>query len=198
MKLTNESMLMLCWLLITFSVVPGCQSTGNVPEMKITKTSVEQPFKFPNDWAGSWKGNLDASYPGGRMMTYAMELQIAQTDDPNAWTWQLIYGEGDKRQVRDYELQIVKAEFGEYLIDEKNSIIIPSSLAGNQLVCLYSVEDAIMTVRYERCSNGIIFTLESYQFGNPVISGGDGEVPQVSSYPLTVVQHALLQKNDNP
>ncbi|MCG3137388.1 MAG: hypothetical protein HJJLKODD_01232 [Phycisphaerae bacterium] len=184
------------WLTITLLSClsfTACQPLTN-PSATTSARSAAQQFPFPADWTGHWRGPLTARFPSGRAQTYLMELQIAPTADPLIWSWKIIYGQGEQRQLRDYELQIVNAEAGEYRIDEKNSILIPAGLVQDQLVSLYSVMDAIMTARYERTPQGIVFTLESYRFGNPVISGGIGEIPPVTTYPLTVVQHALLQK----
>ena len=66
--------------------------------------AVEEGAGLPASWTGVWKGTRQARPPGGRMNRFAMELHILPAPDPERMTWILVYGEGERRQERNYEI----------------------------------------------------------------------------------------------
>jgi hypothetical protein len=123
-----------------------------------------------------------------------MELHVAPKADPNRWTWKIVYGKGERQQVRDYELLIVNRKEGRYLVDEKNSIKIDAFLVGRALHTVYSVGGSLITMAYSKKGDDLHFELVSSKLKEPILSGGKGDVPAVSTYPVEVVQHAGLKK----
>ncbi|MCB1318559.1 MAG: hypothetical protein KDK27_21485, partial [Leptospiraceae bacterium] len=61
---------------------------------------------FPASWAGTWAGRLEIFNPEGKVQEVPMELQIRNLD--TAYTWTIIYGEGEKADRREYLLRAVK------------------------------------------------------------------------------------------
>ncbi|MFH1998137.1 MAG: hypothetical protein ABIK28_00585 [Planctomycetota bacterium] len=159
-----------------------------------TETSQAQTRTFPESWHGIWKGICRSNRPAGGGFHFAMELHIRPTDQDGRFEWKLIYGEGEKRQVRDYELVIRDAAKGDYVIDEKNSITIDAVLIDSQLCAQYSVDGSLITLTYTREDEAILFRLLSSRLNDSVISGGEGEIPKVLTYPIDTAQSAVLRK----
>lgn len=151
---------------------------------------------FPDTWTGIWTGTCRATKPDGSENEFHMELHIARQPASNRYSWQLVYGEGEKRQIRDYELHFVDQKAGHYLIDEKNSISIDAWLVGATLHSCFAVGDALIVAEYTKAGAAILFNLDSYQMDSPEVTGGKEQIPEVSAYPLVVSQHARLSKSE--
>lgn len=149
---------------------------------------------FPDSWHGIWRGTCKATRPDGKGYSFAMELHILPLDSEDRRTWKLIYGQGDRRQVRDYELIIRDATKGDYVIDEKNSIMIDTTLLGERFCSQYSVNDSLLTVTYTRDNDCIEFYLLSSGLDDPALSGNEGDIPEVKTYTIETAQTALLKR----
>jgi hypothetical protein len=152
--------------------------------------------EFPDAWIGSWRGTCVARYPDGRRMAFPMELHVRPLDDPQRWSWTLVYGAGAQRQERPYQLVCLDADAGHYAIDEQNSIVIDAYHIGADLVSMYQVQQSLMIVVYTRTAEGIEFALSAVGTGAPRTSGGEGEIPAVDAYPVQVMQRATLRPAD--
>ncbi len=75
---------------------------------------------------GHWAGTCDLIWPGYpyALLEIEMERIVKPTEDPNRYTYQIIYRDGDFEQLRDYSLVVVDETWGHYQIDENNGIII--------------------------------------------------------------------------
>jgi hypothetical protein len=151
-----------------------------------------KPVLFPESWEGIWKGTCRAQDPKGGGFSFAMELHILPLSDEERMTWKIVYGEGAKRQVRDYEIVALDRSRGLFSVDEKNSILIDSFLIGDALHSQYSVGGTLITIRYAMQQGTIVFDLLSSSLENPTESGGDGDVPAVFAYPVSAAQRAVL------
>lgn len=177
------------------AAVNSGSSDGAADAAKSVKDAApsEQPA-FPQDWLGDWEGRVAAHFPGGRSNDFAMRLEIHPTDSADRFTWRIIYGEGEQRQVRDYELVVVDAAKGHYRVDEKNSIVIDCYFIADALHCQFRVEDAQITTTYARHGDDLAFSILSCDMGHPIKSGAEGEIPEVLTYPIEVSQFGLLKK----
>lgn len=150
-------------------------------------------FAFPGDWTGRWYGTV-TSAGLGRIDPFEMELHIEPIEGGDSYTWTIVYVLPDQRQERKYELLTVDAGAGHYRIDEKNSIIIDAYLASNALHTQFSVGSAMITIRYIREGDTIVFDLMSNRFDPAIETGGVDGIPVVSAYPLTTTQRAVLER----
>jgi hypothetical protein len=57
---------------------------------------------LPAEWHGSWAGKC-RNTGGGRDMRFPMGLQFLPLPE-GKFTFKTVYGSGEKKQVRDYEL----------------------------------------------------------------------------------------------
>lgn len=183
----------------------GCAATVVVDHAASEKTAnaagdsehARSPAAFPEAWVGSWRGMCRAELSGGRTRSFAMQLDVAATDDPRRFAWHITYGDGDAAQLRPYELVIVDEAQGLYRVDEKNSIEIESRLFGDELHCIYSVGGSVILVTYALSADGLTFDLVVGDAAGIITTGGDGDVPEVLVYPVPTVQHALLRRIDD-
>ena len=155
------------------------------------------PVTFPQSWSGHWAGPCTAWRPGKPPQSFRMELRIAPIEGSKRWTWEIVY-EGEKRQVRPYELVPVDPAKGHYLVDEKNSILLDTFVV-NDIVCSrFWVGEARIDAQYELRGDEVLVTLVTHGAQPSRISGGEGRVPSVASYSLRAVQRAALRRLSKP
>jgi hypothetical protein len=160
--------------------------------------SVLSAQDFPESWVGHWKGNMQLTYTSGKTMSVNNELIIkfleVDKDSLEHYQWTIIYGEGAEKQERAYELITVDAEKGLYKMDEKNTIILPFFYADNTLMCLFEVMGNYIMSTYRQEGGFIYFENVSANNKNTETSGGEGDVPTVTSYPISNLQRAKLSR----
>lgn len=149
---------------------------------------------FPDSWTGRWTGPAAFVSTAGKTMQFEMEIGIAPTTDPDRFTWEIVYIDKGKRQVRPYELVIKDAAAGKYVIDEKSSIMIDSYLVGDALYCQFQVQKSTITGSYRVAGDEMAVELVTVDSTQPTKSGGENNVPVVTTHPITGVQRATLRR----
>ncbi len=153
---------------------------------------------FPQDWLGYWEGELSIYNHSGKTMTIPMALDNGITDNDSTWRWAIIYGEDTISGRRDYELKVVDASKGHYIVDEKNSIFIDAYLLDNNLVSTFNVAGNFIQSNYELVGEEMAFSIHMFNdkevstTGDTIYNGE--EIPIVKSYQNTVWQKARLKK----
>ena len=189
-------------LLLTFSLF-SCtpKVTEVITEETVTtpiKTIVDTPEKFPDAWLGNWKGTLHIYNEKGKAQELPMELELAEIEGAENYVWAIIYGEDKEKGRRPYELRVVDAEKGVYVIDEKNTIELESYLLGNKLYNRFLVAESLLLCTYEKKGDTMIFEVISGKNEAISTTGGkvvDGEeIPVVKTYPIIVSQRAELKR----
>lgn len=150
---------------------------------------------FPKSWEGTWKGELNiyASKSDLPVQTLEMQLKINPFDE-NTWSWEIGYlvGEGD---IRKYELKPVGAEKNEWLIDEKNGIVLSQILVGNRLIGSFSIDNSLIINSYEFSEECILVEFYSTRLKSEDKSGlGTEESPFVLNHKVGNYQKAILTK----
>ena len=89
-----------------------------------TNSVIEQPFH--ETVVGHWVGTCDIVAPGSSDTLFAvgMERIVEPTNDPNRYTWTIIYRLPDFNNVRNYSLVVMDEEAGYYQVDEHNGAFI--------------------------------------------------------------------------
>lgn len=150
---------------------------------------------FPQTWEGTWQGELNiySSASTKPVQTLTMQLKI-QPIDAKTWAWEIGYlvGEGD---IRKYELHEINAEKNEWLIDEKNGILLNQRLLGNRLIGSFSIEKSLIINSYEFNNDSIIVEFYSTQLDPENTTGlGTEESPVVGNHKIGNYQKAVLKK----
>ena len=161
-------------------------------------TKVQVDSLFPQSWEGVWKGDLKIYNGPSLSMTVPMQLHILPIEGRVDYTWKLIYGEDIEAGLRDYELILTDPKKGIYTIDEKNGIRIENRLLGSTLSSSFEVMNSLLFVTIEKLDDHLHYEIIAGKSDNPSISGdtiiGEQSIPEVKTYPLGVIQRAVLTK----
>ncbi len=169
---------------------------------------------FPTTWFGRWTGQLSMYGDSGNVQQVPMEVRIGPTDQPDRFEWTLVYGEGNRRQVRPYELVAIDASKGKYEIDEKNSIRLPGRFLGGTFASQFRVGGSWLVSRYRLAPSGgaggasgasgddgdpgdarLVFEILTGP-DVPRISGGEG-APVVEGFDIIAYQRAELSRSSD-
>jgi len=155
-------------------------------------------YDFPDDWLGNWFGNLEIYNSQGLKQALPMSLELSTTDTLGIYTWAITYGQDSTAQKRDYQLIEIDSSKGHYLIDEKNGIFLDAYHIHNELSSIFEVMGNTLLTSYKIENDELLFSVKIFPSKVVSVSGDtiieNQEIPQVSSYQLTVNQTARLQK----
>lgn len=121
-------------------LLAACASTPTAPP-------ADTPTQFPQDWLGSWEGEVVMYGPEGERMRFGMKRIVAATDNPNRYSWTTVYSGEAGDQTREYSLLVRDAATGSYAIDEHNGIVLEARLLGDRLYSWFEVQDTELIVR---------------------------------------------------
>lgn len=157
------------------------------------KPSEIQPL--PQAWQGTWRGTLKINNGTGSVNDVPFSLEIKPLPDPARVTWHITYGEGEKRSVRPYELVALPGKPGEFELDEKSGIRMKERLLGNELYCLFRVNQSLLHVKHQLKDDVIRYEICTYQ-EKDLLKSEHGKNAQltVDSYRLVGVQTAELTR----
>lgn len=168
-------------------------NTEPVIVTKIESGKRQEGIRFPQSFAGNWKGVLIWTVAGKMPQTFTMRLNI-QPADSGRYTWQIIYGD-DLKDNRPYLLTPVDAAKGHWVIDERNSIILDSYWIGGRFTGAFSVQGNTIVDQYWIENDGLHVEFISYAAKAVSTTGGTStEIPTVDSYRVKSVQRGVLQR----
>lgn len=155
---------------------------------------------FPQSWLGNWEGTLLIYKDNKVVQEVPMELEMLHMDTSANYTWAIIYGADKEAGRRPYELAVIDASKGQYLLDEKNSIKIESYLFDNKLMSWYEVMGNQILSIQEKRGKQMIFEI-IFGSAEPVSTSGNqqfqGEdIPAVNTFPIKGYQKAVLTKKE--
>ncbi|MEM1136131.1 MAG: hypothetical protein AAGI07_09850 [Bacteroidota bacterium] len=146
---------------------------------------------FPKNWIGCWKGNIKIdNLEKDTVIQIPMSLNISTTERSGKWNWQLVYNDSP----RDYELIAFDTPNGHFKLDEKNTIVLDQQLFDNVFISRYDVAGNLLMVTNRLIGKEMLFEVIFSRSDTVNTSGGKGEVPLVKSYPISVYQRAVLNK----
>ena len=143
---------------------------------------------FPDEYLGVWRGTLYIFSQGVLQDSVQTQMTVATTADSSAWTWKTEYFMPKAPVVKDYVLKQTDAEQHEYVLDEGDGIVLNAYLLGDQLLSTFEVQGALLTSRYRREGDRLIFEITS---GKP-LSTTQG----VTSYSVISLQRAVLRRTE--
>lgn len=124
-----------------------------------------QPVKaqqaFGDACLGVWKGTMHLYSRGVLKDSVNVELTVAKTADPKAWTWRTAYLSTKLPMVKDYILRLHDAEKGVYIVDEGEGVLLYDYLFGSKLYDLFEIEGVTLTSTYELRGNELVFEVTS-------------------------------------
>jgi hypothetical protein len=144
-------------------------------------------------WVGVWKGQLQIFSGEGKKQEIPMELHILPLDSGQRYIWKIIYD----KSPRDYNLLPKEPLKGIYTLDENNGIQMDMTLLDNSFVSCFEVMDNLLISSYRLEGKQIVSEIFSFSKKNLSKTGNlpDKQIPEVISYPPTVLQKAVLMKS---
>lgn len=122
--------------------------------------------------------------------TVKMDLNISPTESPDRWHWILQY---EGQPARDYELVAKNPATGDYVIDEKNGIVLGAQLIQDTLYSAFELEGGTLVVRYQWLDEEtVVFELDNLTAQSTTTGGGT--VPVVKSIMVGSSQRGILKK----
>ena len=151
---------------------------------------------FPKSWVGNYEGELQIFGVDSVLMKAEMKLAIQPKTD-SIFQYKITYIMNGKKDVRDYELKVKSIEKGQYVIDEKNSILIDAYYKNNTLSSMFTVEHFNLLSSITKHNEDLIFEIISV---NTTLSNTSGntvhneqQIPKVTSYKISGRQKAILK-----
>jgi len=163
-------------------------------------TGFAQKNSFPNSFVGHWKGDIEILGIDSTLRTIPMALNIKKTNDNLIYKWEIVYHLNDStKDVRTYSLIVVDSLKGEYVIDEKNGIVMESYYKNNTFTSFFTVMENFILFSYILTENTIIIDVFSAPTKAVNFSGGTTvngeEIPKVESFLINGRQHGVLILN---
>ena len=154
----------------------------------------DKKVDFPKDFFGKYTGTLDISSTKGSQQ-YPMEFHLLPSDTLGKYTYTLVYGEGETKQVRDYKLIEKDKEKGFYVVDENNGIILDDRVIDNRMYSLFEVNGTLLTTFITFEDTFMVFEIIATPTAEKNTTfANDENKTEVISYPIKTVQRAILQK----
>lgn len=163
---------------------------------RVDPDPVEAP-RFPDDWVGTWAGEVEGLGPSGVTMRFDMQRTVAATDDPERFSWTTIYSGEAGESTRNYTLLVRDASTGSYAIDEHNGIVLEARLIGGRLVSWFEVQGTELVIHDELRAGAdgeLEWSFEVLTTRGESIETGDG-IAVTSTIP-TGRQSAVLRRVD--
>ena len=146
------------------------------------------------NWLGTWKGTLEINSTKN-ITSVAMEIIVAKTYIPNTYRWSIFYDEGEKKTERAYELKLKDLEKGDFVVDEKNDIILEMKYLNNSFYSMFDVDKNLIFARYTLKENEIEYETIACNSDLSYKTGSEKENSAiVTNYPVYVSQKANLKK----
>jgi len=160
--------------------------------LSIIPTAALSSNSFPQNWQGTWSGIMCDRTVKGKSQTVPMTLRIKPVSkNPIRYTWQISYGTGTKKLVRNYELVAKNQSAGHFAIDEQDGTLIDAWWLGDKLYSQFRVKNQLFNIQYQLQGNQLHYELVVYQ---PLIPQAQNsqQTSAFENYQLRSVQSAKL------
>lgn len=149
---------------------------------------------FPDYYFGKYNGDLIIASDNGQQKV-PMEFHLLESEYEGKNDYTIIFGEGENKQTRSYTLLEKNASKGNYILDENNGILLETKVITDKMFSIFEVEGTLITTYISFGDDQLIFEVVAAQIENKTVSGELSEdIPEVFSYPVGVVQRAILFK----
>lgn len=150
---------------------------------------------FPACFVGDWKGQLQWMVPRRTPQVFTMQLIVRPTDNPQEYTWQIIYGDSATADNRPYLLKPVDTVAGHWVIDEQNGIVLDSYVFGHTLLGAFTVQANTIADKYSVQGDSMLVEFTSIRLQQKNTTGkATEESPKVDSYRIASFQTGVLKR----
>ncbi|SDR83291.1 hypothetical protein SAMN04515667_0787 [Formosa sp. Hel1_31_208] len=148
---------------------------------------------FPDDYVGVYKGDLVIINENGQQ-NVGMEFHLQATDSIHTFDYKLVYASGSKPMEKVYKLIIKDRSKGEFMVDENNGILLNANYFNNTLYSVFQVRNSLITTTETFYEDRMEFKIVFSNMSDNVIVDGEENTVQVTNYPVSVIQKAVLIK----
>jgi hypothetical protein len=162
-----------------------------------------QDSAFPKDWLGIYSGEMYwIKSSSEKADTVFLNFEFLESGKPNCWLYRMTY-ENQKfgKLVKDYALiKYDSLPANEYLLNEKDGILIQMVKLGNSLYSNFSAAGQYLTSVMRKEDNEIFYEIiaskENYGLMTQNIAENKQDIFQVKSFPPYSSQVARLKKRN--
>lgn len=178
-----------CRAVIVLLFAPALALAGDVKDKPV----------LPTEWHGQWAGKLRVFPAAGAPQSAPMELHIRPLDSGH-YTWTIIYGDGEKRQIRKYELKPGDKGPTHFVIDEKNGSLIDLRMLDGSLRGMFGVKnekggrDTLIVTTYRLAGEKLVVEMTSFPSASPRATEIKAAGMSVESYLPASLQVAELTR----
>lgn len=143
---------------------------------------------------GRWVGSCDILLPGRAdpVLSVGIERITEPTDDPNVFTWTIIYRSPDGDQVRPYLMRVDGTRPGKYILDE-GGVFLTNYLVGGVLYSDFDVPGARLLSRDEIRHNRYDFEIQVSGTTPELVNDlGGGFV--INAYRMNSIQRCSMRR----
>ena len=146
-------------------------------------------FYGQEEYLGRYKGELEIFNAKGTQKI-PMEFHLLETNNPGRYDYVLIYN----NEPRNYTLIAEDKESGRYLLDENNGIVLPTTFKDGVYYSFFEVQGSLLASRIAFHTDRADFEIMFSKTTDKTTTGAVDDIPQVTGYPISVVQKARLVK----
>jgi len=183
-------MIRIIFSLSVLLLIIGCSTSKN-------NTSQIGVLEFPVDYCGVWSGSLHLHNNKKSHKNLQMTLEVLPLSD-STYHWNIIYKDDTHVDRREYILVVQDPSAGEYIIDEKNSILLPLQQYGDRLVSWFKIGGQELVISYTLNRDLIDFRVDVGRSTAEKKTGGGIQgvdtIPEVTIVEVLASQSAQLRK----
>lgn len=155
--------------------------------LMVTNLSVSAQESFPDQCIGEWQGVMKIYGQGMLKDSLSVNMSITTMNDTLGWKWKTVYHSPQGEIVKDYTLLPRESSVNEYILDEKNGILLNAYVHGNKMYSNFEVQGSYLNSVYEIKSDTLIFEIV---FGKDKgLTGND-----ITNFSIDGLQRSVLQR----
>lgn len=163
-----------------------------------------QAQDFPDDWLGSYKGEMLLAYLGRPTDTIPVEFIMETIETDSIWSYKMtFYSQRFGTITKDYQIVATsKDNHQNYLLDENNGIVMEITYMDGTFYGMYNVMDMMFINTMRHTEGNIYYDLFAAPMADPMVTyseveeveeGQEEEKPiEATSYGPTLHQTALF------
>lgn len=151
--------------------------------------------EFPEDWLGSYKGDMLIANMGLPTDTIPVEYEMVTLEEDSIWSYKMtFFSEKCGTIVKDYRIVATsKIDQQNYFLDENNGIVMEISLMDGTFYGMYEVMDMIYISTMRYTDGNIYYDLFAAPMADPMVTATEGEDSiEATSYGPSLHQTALF------
>lgn len=150
-------------------------------------------------WEGTYEGDMVVGFDDrGNDSVYVL-FQLLPIEKDSSWTYRMTYVSDEYGQiVKDYIIRRVGNSTVNFLLDEKDGIVIEMSLMNNCFYDMFEVMDQLYATTLRKIDDELQFDLFTSTKANGTLTKSEadenGDVYEVTSYKPTLHQTVVLKR----